>query len=79
MGRLVDHASSLFPPDDCCKSGHGAVGFRTASVHARLTGPGKPRGRQRSRLGQRGQAVKADGVVVLPVGLESVGSTLCVI
>ena len=40
---------------------------------------GKPRGRQRSRLGQRGQAVKADGVVVLPVGLESVGSALGVI
>ncbi len=79
MGLPVDHASPLFPPVHCCKSGHGAVGFRTASVRARLTGGGESRGRQRSGLGQRGQAVKADGVVVLPVGLQSVGSTLCVI
>ncbi len=79
MGRLVDHASPLFPPDDCCKPGHGAVGFRTASIRARLTGVGESRGRQRSRLRQRGQSVEADGVVVLPVRLESVGSALCVI
>ena len=79
MGRPVDHASPLFPSVDCCKSGHGAVGFRTASIRARPTAVGEPKGRKRSPLGQRGQAVEADGVVVLPVALESVGSTLRVI
>ena len=41
MGRPVDHASPLFPSVDCCKSGHGAVGFRTALIGARLTGVGE--------------------------------------